>query len=78
MINEQIERLKEFKKISGWSFQKIAELLGVHYQTIIAWFNGSYKPSKHVSPLVEKFLKKYSYNQAKNQKKGDFRPIPRA
>ncbi|MBA7621299.1 hypothetical protein ES703_28658 [subsurface metagenome] len=78
MLNEQVERLKEFKKNSGWTFQKISNLIGVHSQSLINWFSGYSKPSRHVSPLVEKFLKKYSYNQAKDQKKGNFRPIPRA
>jgi len=65
MKDEQIERLREFKKDSGWSYQKIANLLGVHYQTLIFWLNETYKPSKHLRPKIEEFLNMYSYKQAK-------------
>ena len=52
----QIELLKEFKKKSGWSYQKLANNLGVHYQTVIAWFSGKYSPSYLAKEKIERFL----------------------
>lgn len=65
MKDALVERLVEFKKESGWSYQKIANLLGIHPQTMVFWFNETYTPSRHVRPKVEEFLSTYSYNKTK-------------
>jgi ribosome-binding protein aMBF1 (putative translation factor) len=52
----EVELLKEFKKKSGWSYQKLANNLGVHYQTVVAWFSGKYSPSYLAKEKIERFL----------------------
>lgn len=53
----ELELLKEFKKSSGWSYQKLAHHLGVHYQTVIFWILGKRYPSPLALERIQKFLK---------------------
>jgi len=52
-----IERLKEFKKSSGWSYHKLSNHIGVHYQTVVGWFIGKRSPSLLATEKIQKFLK---------------------
>lgn len=52
----ELELLKEFKEKSGWSYQKLANHLGVHYQTLMGWFSGKYKPSLMALEKIRHFL----------------------
>jgi len=52
-----LERLKEFKKSSGWSYHKLSNHVGVHYQTIVGWFIGKRSPSLLATEKIQKFLK---------------------
>lgn len=55
---DEIEQLINFKKKSGWSYQKLANEIGVHYQTVIAWFTKGAKPS----PLAKKAIRRFLIN----------------
>ncbi|MBA7627804.1 hypothetical protein ES703_35273 [subsurface metagenome] len=64
-MTESIEllRLREFKKESGWSFSKIANLLHLHPQTLHFWWEGSHSPSTLAKERILLFLNKYSYKK---------------
>jgi DNA-binding transcriptional regulator YiaG len=53
---DEIKKLKEFKKKSGWSNQRIAEAMGIHSQTIQNWLSGKYQPSPLAKRLLRAFL----------------------
>ena len=55
--NNEIERLKEFKKSSGWSYQKLSNHIGVHAQTVVGWFIGRRSPSLLALEKLQKFLR---------------------
>jgi len=57
----ELEDLKKFKKKSGWTYQRISNLMGVHSQTVVFWITGTYKPSKMAREKIRKFLDEYSY-----------------
>ena len=57
----EVENLKEFKEKSGWTYQRIAHLMGVHYQSIVNWIGGACKPSRMAIEKIKMFLDKYSY-----------------
>jgi len=52
-----LERLKEFKKKSGLSYHRLANHLGVHYQTVISWFTRGATPSPMANERIQKFLR---------------------
>jgi DNA-binding XRE family transcriptional regulator len=52
----ELDLLRKFKKESGWSYQKIAVHLGVHYQSVVAWFTGKYRPSNLAKEKINHFL----------------------
>ena len=53
---DEIKKLKEFKKKSGWSNQRIAEAMGIHSQTIQNWLSGKYQPSPVFKKMLRSFL----------------------
>lgn len=55
-----VEILREFKKESGWSYEKIARDIGVSMLTVQNWIKGRYKPSRLARKEIEFFLKKHS------------------
>ena len=55
----ELEQLKEFKKRSGWSYDKISSHMGVHSQTIVFWITGKYNPSPMAKEKIRKFLDEY-------------------
>jgi len=59
-VNE-VEMLRKFKEDSGWSFAKISGLMGMNTQSLINWFNGTFKPSRLARDRIRKFLGEYSY-----------------
>jgi len=61
MEYNEVERLKEFKNKSDWSYTKIAKLMGVAIQSIVNWFQGSHVPSKMAREKIRKFLAEYSF-----------------
>lgn len=52
-----LERLKEFKKKSGWSYNRLAIALGIHYQTVSVWFVKDIDPSPMAKERIRKFLR---------------------
>ncbi|MBA7520827.1 hypothetical protein ES705_12926 [subsurface metagenome] len=60
-----LELLKKFKKVSGWSYQKLASHLGIHYQTIIAWFLDQTYPSPMARDRIRKFLRSIERSKQK-------------
>lgn len=53
---KEIEDLKEFKKHSGWSDEKIAMKLGVSTQSIRNWFKGRNLPSELAKKAIREFI----------------------
>lgn len=53
----ELEHLKEFKKESGLSYQKIAEHLGISIQTVYFWFSGKFNPSPLAREKIRKLLR---------------------
>jgi len=56
MAIKEIEDLKEFKKRSCWSDEKIAIKLGVSTQAIRNWFKGRNLPSELAKKAIREFL----------------------
>ena len=56
---DDLKELKEFKKRSGWGYEKIGKRMGVHSQTIVYWLTGKHKPSKLATSMIRKFLDEY-------------------
>lgn len=54
-----VERLREFKRKSGWSYRKIGVRMGIHHQTIVFWLGGNHKPSPMAREKIQKFLDEY-------------------
>jgi len=60
-VIKELSELKKFKKRSGWSYEKIASQIGVHSQTLMNWYKGSYKPSLMAREKIRRFLSEYSF-----------------
>ena len=61
MEYNEIEKLRKFKEKSGWSYLKVANLMGVAIQSVINWLKGTYEPSNMAREKIRKFLAEYSY-----------------
>ena len=59
-----MKELMEFKEKSGWSYQKIANLMGVNTQSVINWIRGKADPSAMAREKIQRFLNDYSYKEA--------------
>jgi len=57
----EVKKLKNFKKRSGWSYQKISTHMGIHSQTIYFWLTGKFKPSDLAKDKIKQFLNNYDY-----------------
>ena len=57
----EIERLRSFKKRSGWSYQKLGQYMGIHSQTIYFWMSGKHQPSGLAFEKIRRFLRVYAY-----------------
>jgi len=60
--NELVE-LIEFKKKSGWSYEKIGQRMGIHSQTVVFWITGKHKPSSMAREKIRKFLDEFFIKQ---------------
>lgn len=60
----EVKELREFKERSGWSYQKIANFMGVNTQSVINWINGKAEPSSMAREKIQRFLNDYSYKEA--------------
>lgn len=67
--NNEIERLKEFKKSSGWSYQKLSNHIGVHSQTVVGWFIGRRSPSLLALEKLQKFLRSIERSRSSEELK---------
>ncbi|MBA7604711.1 hypothetical protein ES703_11837 [subsurface metagenome] len=63
-INE-VEQLRQFKKKSRWSYEKIGKRMGIHPQTIVFWITGKHSPSKMAKEKIQRFLDEYFINSVK-------------
>jgi len=61
MEDNEVEQLRQFKGISGWSYMKIANLMGVAIQSIINWLQGIHEPSRMALEKIRRFLAEYSF-----------------
>ena len=57
----EIETLRSFKERSGWSYNKISALMGIHSQTIYFWLAGRHEPSDLALEKIKTFLRIYAY-----------------
>ena len=55
----EVKTLMEFKENTDWSYEKIANQIGVHSQAVQAWFRGT-KPNNLTRKAITKFLKKFA------------------
>jgi len=53
-IDPLIKELNKIKDENGWGYRKLAQDIGVHYQTVFGWF-------KHgrLSKMSRKIIKQY-------------------
>lgn len=63
-----LEKLKEFKKKSKWTYFQLAVAMGVHYQTINNWFVNISKPSPMAREKIQKFLRSIESAKTKERK----------
>lgn len=56
MAIKEVEDLKEFKRRSGWTDDKIAIKLGVSTQSLRNWFKGRNLPSELAKKAIREFL----------------------
>jgi len=56
MNNDYVERIRKFKKMSGWSAMKIAVAIGLHVGTVNSWLAGTHTPCDMAKEKIEKFL----------------------
>ncbi len=56
MAIKEVEDLKEFKRRSGWSDDKIAIKLGVSTQSLRNWFKDRNAPSDLAKKAIEEFI----------------------
>ena len=61
----ELEQLRQFKKKSRWSYEKIGKRMGVHPQTIVFWITGKHIPSKMAKEKIRQFLDEYFINRVK-------------
>jgi len=55
---DELELLKRFKKKSGWSYDRLAKGIGVHYQSVQTWFIGKSQPGNLARRAIRDFLKR--------------------
>ena len=53
---KEIQLLREFKKESGWTYDKLGAAIGVNGQTVYNWFRGHQQPSDIAKKLIRQFL----------------------
>ena len=58
MGEKEVQLLKKFQERSGWSSARIGREIGVHYQSILAWFAGRKVPGNLASKAIREFLAK--------------------
>jgi len=58
---EDIEKLRSFKKRSGWSYKKISKHMKIHPQTIYGWLGGKHDVSNIALDRLRKFLRVWAY-----------------
>jgi len=51
----EVEQLRKIKEENSWSYQKLAQELGIHYQTVIGWFRGV-EPSNLSKRIIRQYL----------------------
>lgn len=54
-LSKEVEELKKIKEENNWSYQKLAQELNVHYQTVIGWFRGV-NPSNLSKRIIRQYL----------------------
>lgn len=58
MGEKEVQLLKRFQEKTGWSYVRIAKEIGVHYQSVVAWFAGRKVPGNLAGRAIREFLKK--------------------
>lgn len=58
MGEKEVQLLRKFREKSGWSYARIADGIGVHYQSVVAWFMGRKIPGNLASKAIREFLAK--------------------
>jgi len=55
-LSEEIEKLRKFKKESGWSLEQIAFEIGVTTFAVFNWLKGRFKPNSKSCEKIRIFL----------------------
>ncbi len=58
MGEKEVRLLMKFKEKTGWPLIRIANEIGVHYQSVVAWFAGRKVPGNLASRAIREFLEK--------------------
>jgi len=54
-IDPLIKELKKIKDENNWGYRKLAQEMGVHYQTVFGWFKHG-RPSKMSRKIIKQYL----------------------
>ena len=54
--SSELEMLRSFKEKSGWSYDKMSKIIGVHSQTVQGWFSGKNLPSQLAKKAIRNFI----------------------
>lgn len=68
----EVERLKDFKADTGWTFEQLAFGIGRSTLCVFNWFERRFRPNQESRELINRFLEKEELNE---EKKGE--PFPK-
>ena len=54
--SKEIQLLREFKKETGWSYNKMGSAIGVNGMTVYNWLRGHQEPSDMAKKLIRQFI----------------------
>ena len=54
--SNEVIQLRKIKEDNSWSYQKLAQELDVHYQTVIGWFTKGIEPSRMSKRVIRQYL----------------------
>lgn len=52
---QEVKQLRKLKAENNWTYQNLAQELGVHYQTVVGWFAGV-EPSNLSKRIIRQYL----------------------
>ncbi|MBA7611596.1 hypothetical protein ES703_18824 [subsurface metagenome] len=68
----ELERLREFKRNSEWSYRKLASMMeNIHLQSIYNWLTNKHVPSQLAIEKIGRFLEVYENPEKKGLRNED-------